>query len=483
MSPANEAKAAPDDGRSLIELSATEAVSLLRSGDLSAERYAQALLDQCRKHRALNAFIWQNEDQVLEAARAADKERTVQRMGPLHGLPILVKANIATANAPTSAGTPALRDYRPAVDAPVVARLLSAGAVLLGKTNMHELAYGITSNNGAFGAVHNPYDPALIPGGSSGGNGAAIAARMCAAGLGTDTGGSVRIPAALCGIVGLRPTVGRYSRAGIVPLSGTMDTAGPMARSVEDLVLLDSVVTGQSAPVRPATLKGLRLGVPRGFFYENLDSSLAPVIENTLATLRKSGCILVEADIPDLEKLYTSVRPPISYYEMFHDLSRYLEESGAKIDAKGVIAQIASPDVKASYQTFGIGPKAPTREAYETAMKQGRPAIQACYRDYFRAHNVPAFVYPTTLLPARPIGQDDEVELNGKKFPTLAIYTHNVRPMTVTGIPGMSLPVGLTKTGLPVGLELDAPEGTDRNLLSLGLAIERLFGKLPPPPG
>jgi Asp-tRNA(Asn)/Glu-tRNA(Gln) amidotransferase A subunit family amidase len=222
---------------------------------------------------------------------------------------------------------------------------------------------------------------------------------------------------------------------------------------------------------------------PRGFFYENLDSSLAPVIENALATLQKSGCVLVEADIPDLERLYSIARPPISYYEMFHDLSRYLEESDANIDAKSVIAQIASPDVKASYQTFGIGPKAPTREAYENAMKQGRPAIQACYREYFRAHNVAAMVFPTTLLPARPIGQDVEVDLNGKKFPTLAIYTHNARPMTVTGIPGISLPVGLTKAGLPVGLELDAPEGTDRNLLSLGLAIERLFGKLPPPQG
>jgi mandelamide amidase len=325
-----------------------------------------------------------------------------------------------------------IKNYRPAVDAPVVAKLLPAGAVVLGKTNMHELAYGITSNNRAFGAVPNPYNPALIPGGSSGGSGAAIAARMCPAGLGTDTGGSVRIPAALCGIVGLRPTVGRYSRKGIVPLSGTMDTAGPMARSVEDLVLLDSVVTGQNVPVQPAALKGLRLGVPRGFFFENLDSSLGPVIEDALATLRKFGCVLVESDIADLEKLYTSARPPISYYEMFHDLSRYLEESGAKVDAKDVIAQIASPDVRASYQTFVIGPKAPSRAAYETAMKQGRPAIQACYREYFRAHNVSAIVFPTTILPARPIGQDDEVGVNGKKMPTLAIYTHNTRPMTVT---------------------------------------------------
>jgi mandelamide amidase len=148
-----------------------------------------------------------------------------------------------------------------------------------------------------------------------------------------------------------------------------------------------------------------------------------------------------------------------------------------------VIAQIASPDVKAAYLTFAIGPKAPTRKEYETAMKHGRPAIQACYRDYFRAQNVPAIVFPTTILPARPIGQDDEVELNGKRFPTLATYIHNTRPMTVTGIPGMSLPVGLTADGLPVGLELDAPEGTDRNLLGLGLAIERLFGKIPSPQG
>jgi mandelamide amidase len=274
---------------------------------------------------------------------------------------------------------------------------------------------------------------------------------------------------------------GRYPRAGIVPLSGTMDTAGPMARSVEDLVLLDSVITGQHAPVRPVRLKGLRLGVPRGFFYDNLDFTLAPVIENALAVLRQSGCVLVEADIPDLEQLSTSVRPLISYYEMFHDLARYLQESGANVDAKDVIAQIASPDVKASYQTFGIGPQAPSTAAYETALKHGRPAIQLSYRNYFRAHNVRAMVYPTTLLPPRPIGQDSEVELNGKKFPILGIYVHNTRPMTPTGIPGMSMPVGLTKDGLPVGLEFDGPAATDRELLAIGLRVEGLFGKLAAP--
>lgn len=163
----------------------------------------------------------------MESARAADRKRAdkgPKRLGPLHGLPILVKYNIDTASAPTTAGTPALRSHRPGADAPVVASLFSAGAILLGKTNMHELAMGITSNNTAYGPVRNPYNPALIPGGSSGGNAAAIASRMCVDGLGTDTGGSVRIPAALCGITALRPTTGRYPGKGIFPISHTSTT-------------------------------------------------------------------------------------------------------------------------------------------------------------------------------------------------------------------------------------------------------------------
>jgi len=467
---------------SLIELTATEAVALLRSGELSCEKYAASLLEQCRKQRALNAIIWQDEEMVMEAARAADKKRAAKKLGTLHGLPILVKDNFDTARAPTTGGTPALRNHRPRADAPVVASLFSAGAILLGKANMHEMAFGITSNNAAFGAVHNPYNPALIPGGSSGGTAAAVAARMCPAGLGTDTGGSVRTPSALCGIAGLRPTTGRYPAKGIIPLSHTRDTPGPMARSVADLALLDSVITGQSAPLHPTTLRGLRLGVPRGFFYENMDSTLAPVIENALTALRVAGCVLVEAEIPDLGKLF-SESLPIAYYEMRVDLSRYLEESGEKMNIQELVSQIASPDVKAAYEIYVIGPKAPTRQEYETALRVSRPALQAAYRDYFRAHDVAAIVYPTTLLPARPIGEDDEVELNGKKVSTFAIFTHNDRPNTTAAIPGLSLPVGLTASGLPVGLEIDAPQGADRDLLRLGMAMEAIFGRFPPPPG
>src|SRR5262249_23645005 len=244
------------------------------------------------RHRDLNAFIWQNEDLVLEAARASDKRRGHGNLSPLHGLPIVLKDNIETAHAPTTAGTPALRDHHPPKDAPVAAALFSAGAILLGKTNLHELAWGGTSNNVAFGAVHNPYNPSMIPGGSSGGNAAAIAARMCTAGLGTDTGGSIRVPSALCGTVGLRPTCVRYSTERVVPCSHTRDIVGPMARSVKDLILLDSVVTGNHSPVRPAILQGVRVGMPRGYFFDDLDSSLAPIVETALAMLRDADCVL-----------------------------------------------------------------------------------------------------------------------------------------------------------------------------------------------
>jgi Asp-tRNA(Asn)/Glu-tRNA(Gln) amidotransferase A subunit family amidase len=466
---------------SLVDLTASEVVLLLRSGDLSAERYAKALLEQCREQRALNAFIWQDEAQVLEAAQSADKRRNTGHVGPLHGLPILLKDNIDTADAPTTAGTPALRTHRPRADAPVAAALFSAGALLFGKTNMHELAASITSNNAAFGAVHNPYDRVMISGGSSGGNGAAIASRLCPAGLGTDTGGSIRIPSALCGIAGLRPTLGRYSLQGIVPYSHTRDTAGPMGRTVKDLVLLDSVVTGDDSDVRPARLKGLRIGVPRSYFFENLDSSLVAVVEKALALLHDAGCVLIEADIPRVQELYASAATPISYYEALHDLSVYLKESRTNLTIQQVVAQIASPDVKSIYETSVTGAQAPTQEAYYTAMAQTRPALQAVYREYFQKYNIVAVAFPTTVLPARPIGQDAEVEINGKKLSTFSAFLHNTRPMTLTGIPGLSLPIGLTAAGLPVGLEFDGFWEKDRDLLGLGLSMETLFGVLPAP--
>src|ERR1700722_16187689 len=227
----------------LCNLSAVEAVAHMSQGALTAERYAQALLANCQAAHALNAFIALEPARVLEAARARDHERRDgAKPGPLFGLPIPVKDSVNTRDYPTTGGTPALRHFRPAEDAPVVAALRDAGALVLGKTNLHELSYGWTSNNLAFGAVRNPYDQSRIPGGSSGGTAAAIAARLAPLGIAEDTEGSIRVPAAFCGIAGFRPTTGRYSTDGCVPISPLFDQVGPHARSLADLVLFDSLV-------------------------------------------------------------------------------------------------------------------------------------------------------------------------------------------------------------------------------------------------
>ena len=192
------------------DLSAVEAVARMRAGDLSAERYAEALLARCKAGESLNAFITLEPAQVLEAARAADQRRAAgAHLGLLHGLPVPIKDSINTREYRTTGGTPALREFRPALNAPIVEQLVRAGAIVLGKTNLHELSFGWTSNNLAYGAVHNPYDPTRIPGGSSGGTGAAIAARMAPLGVAEDTEGSIRVPAALCGVKGFRPTTRR----------------------------------------------------------------------------------------------------------------------------------------------------------------------------------------------------------------------------------------------------------------------------------
>ena len=219
-------------GMELVELTATQAVAAMKAGDITAEAYAAALLVRADSLKFLNALISQDTDQVLEAARSADQLRAAGgELRPLHGLPLLLKDNINTAALATTAGTPGLRNNRPRHDAPVAAALFRAGGILFGKANMHELALGATSNNSAFGAVQNPYDPSKIPGGSSGGNASAVAARIVPAGLGTDTGGSVRIPAALCGVAGFRPTTGRYpSRGTMLPPTMGWDRARALCR-------------------------------------------------------------------------------------------------------------------------------------------------------------------------------------------------------------------------------------------------------------
>src|SRR5262245_21504711 len=233
--------------RELSRLTVAEAAHLIREGRVSSVELTQALLKRIGAANSdLKAFITVDTEGALKAARRADQARQrcdARELGPLHGVPLVIKDNIHVAGLPNTAGTPGLRNFVPEDNAPVTQALLDAGAIVLGKTNMHELALRITSNNAAFGGVRTPYDKSKFAGGSSGGTGSAVAARLAPGGLGTDTGGSVRIPSALNGIAGLRPTVQRYPQVGVTPISSTRDTAGPMARTVSDLILPDSVIT------------------------------------------------------------------------------------------------------------------------------------------------------------------------------------------------------------------------------------------------
>jgi len=462
-------------------LGAVQALRAMAAGEFSAEVYVETLLAARRACEHLNAFIASDPEALLRAARQADQQRKANKpLGPLHGLPVVLKDNINTAELPTSAGTPALKNNRPLSDAPVATRLFEAGALLAGKTNLHELAFGITSNNTAFGAVANPYNPGMIPGGSSGGTAAAIAARLAPAGLSTDTGGSVRIPAALCGIVGLRPSLGRYPTGGIVPVSSTRDTAGPMARTVVDVALLDGVITGAPLTLSPANLRGVRLGVPREYFYQGLDPEVASASAQALDLLKDLGAELVEADIPRLNELNTAVSFPVALYELMRDLPDYLARHAPDVDLPTLIEQVASADVAGvlkSQQGEGRMP----RDIYQAAINVHRPALQAAYARYFRDNRLTAMVYPTTPLPARPIGEDGTVQLNGEAVPTFQTYIRNTDPVSNAGLPGLSVPMGMTGARLPMGLEFDGPVGSDRLLLALGLAFSEATPPLPAP--
>ena len=465
----------------LAELGAAEAAAAIRAGDISAQSLVDALLDRCTRAASLNAFISLDPDAVRAAARSADQQRQRgERLGPLHGVPIALKDNFDTADFTTTAGTPALAAHRPTRNAAVVQRLLDAGALILGKANMQELAFGPTSNNAAFGPVRNPYDRSRIPGGSSGGTAALVAARLAPAGLGTDTGGSVRVPASLSGVVGFRPTTLRWPQDGIVPISHTRDTAAPIARCVADCALLDGIVTGGPTSLAPINLEGLRLGVPRGHFWDDLDAEVEAILADALARLAAAGVVLVEGDMADVAALDAAAGFPVALYEFVTDLDRYLAGHATGLDFAGVAAQVKSPAVKKVVDAL-LGPDAVPEAVYREALIKHRPALQDAYRRYFAERGVAAMVFPTTPLPAAKVGEDDTVLLNGKAVPTLATYIRNLGPGSAAGIPGLSLPAGLTSAGLPIGIAIDGPQGADQQLLTFCVAIESALARLAAP--
>ncbi len=469
-------------------LTAAKAAADICAGKVKSESLVAESLSRAKALSELNAFITLDEGGAISAAKQVDAARkSGARCKPLEGVPIVIKDNIEVAGLPSTAGTKALMKYVPKADAPVVAKLRAAGAIVIGKTNMHELAFGVSGFNPSFSSssnagVRNAYDSSKIAGGSSSGTAAAVSAGIAPAGLGTDTGGSVRVPCALNGCSSLRPTLGRYSQAGIAPISRTRDTAGPMAISMADVELLDRVITGES-PVRAADLKKLRFGVYAPML-TNLDADTSAGFDVAIQKMRDAGVTIVDVDIPGLTELNGQIGFPVALYEAYDDMVSYLNYSGSGVTIADIAKEISSPDVKGTYDGLVIPRKLPgpdnslvdAKPAYDAAISTARPALIKLYQSTFSKNKIDALVFPTVTKVAMDATPDSS------SLGNFLAYIQNTDPGSNAGIPGLQVPVGLgISSKLPVGLELDGPAGSDRKLIGIGLALEQLFGRLPPP--
>jgi mandelamide amidase len=464
----------------LTNSSATDAVRAMRNGDFTAEAYASALLAQAARFTGLNAFRVLPADSILEAARDADKRRAAgHRLGMLHGLPIPVKDSINTVALPTTNGTRALRNFRPRADAGILGPLFAQGAILMGKTNLHEISCGWTSNNLAFGPVLNPYDPTRTPGGSSGGSGAAVAAHIAPLAIGEDTYGSIRVPSAFCGLAGLRPTYGRYPDDGVMPLSSRkFDQVGPLARSVQDLALFDSVQTGAREPVAARSLKHARIGISPRYLCDGIDAECGRLFDSAIARLKHAGATIVETELPQDTHAASDVERAILGYELINGLREFLKSENTGVSLDELISQ-ASPNL-APLLTASRDP-GPWDQYRQLLVQRGQ--IRAAVLEYFRIHRIDALAFPPTLMPAFPQGDPLTLTIGNRPVNLFTAIGRNIALGSLTGLTCLVLPAGMTQAGLPVGIEFDAPPEEDRRLLALGLSIERTLGGIPAPPG
>ncbi|GAA4380212.1 amidase family protein [Paeniglutamicibacter cryotolerans] len=389
------------------------------------------------------------------------------------GFDFAVKANIEVAGMPATAASPVFAGYLPEADSAVVTALKLHGGRVAGLTNMHELAFGITSNNATYGPVRNPFDPQRSAGGSSGGSGAAVAAGLVPVSLGTDTGGSISIPAASCGVVGFRPSTGRWPSAGTIGLSWSRDTVGVHARSVEHAATIDAWIT--NAPAGAPVSERLLLAVPTAFI-QDLDPRIATRFAEVVAALADTATI-IEVDLDAVIEQTEASQWDLVGWEAPRLLSSHLAaaENISPEDAwELVIERAASPDVCGILEGYDAVPVSPAAYAEACATMAN---ARADYARLVAAAGFDALLFPTLPTVPQRIGNDLSTEHNGEEVPLFPLMTRNLGPGTVLGAPMLTLPAGLTGDGLPVGITLQGPAHRDRGLLAVAAVIEAALAR------
>lgn len=451
-----------------------EVASLFRKRKLSPIELTKLILARIEQiNPKLNAYITVTAELALAQAKKAETELFAPRgskghrdRGPLHGIPISLKDNIYTEDIRTTAGSKILAKFIPQHDAAVVTKLNEAGGVILGKNNMHEFAYGVTSNNPHFGPVHNPWDVARIPGGSSGGSAAAVAAGLCYGSIGSDTGGSIRIPASLCGVVGLKPTLGRVSVEGVIPLSPKLDCVGPLARTVHDAaLLLEPILPRVKGEPSPRALEKSRakppkftLGVPKEFFFDVISDEVRLIFTEALHSLRTLKVRIKEVSLSLLEETEYAGNQ-IAWAEATH----YHQQSGCFPSRSAEYGE----DVRTR---LALGTQVPAT-TYLTALETREKFIQQFHLALEDA-GVDALAVPTTPIIAPLIGQE-AIHLGDKDYSTRALLLRPNRPANLAGVPAISVPCGFTSAGLPVGLQFIGAVADEHLLLQIAHTFER----------
>jgi len=449
-----------------VFLSIEEAGRLLRERELSPVELVDVALARIERwNPGLNAFLTIVAENARRKARVA--ERAIRRgaaSGPLHGIPISLKDNFWTRGIRSTAGSKILANFVPGEDSDVASRLARSGAILLGKTNMHEFAYGITNENPHYGPVRNPWAQERISGGSSGGSAVAVATGMGFASMGTDTGGSIRIPASLCGIVGLKPRYGLVSVAGVVPLAETLDHAGPLARSVTDVCIMLQAVAGKypkGAPVpdyqklRKSIPRQFRLGWPKQYFFDRVDTEVRQAIDAAAKTLESLGARIEEVSLPHLaESVEPSTNIAMAEATRCHESQGYFPARAAEYGDDVRKRLEMGREVRAVDYLNALAVKRKIEKEFRAAFTR-----------------VDAIVAPALPIAAPRLGEN-EVMIEGENETVRSALVRLNRPANLTGDPAISFPCGFTRAGLPIGLQLIGAHWSEARLLAIALAYE-----------